>query len=366
MDGVRFLIQLVSHDKSPPDESNKKKKSDSGKNDKSQDSGKKESPKSTERINVDKPLWSQDNYLGRWRHFAFITDFRTIFVSEEKLKAAKKLCEDYKAKKEAKDTTRDEIIYAKKLRDSSFHPDNGELMNVLGRMSSQFPANVFITTGMLAFYKSAAAVIGWQFLNQSFNALVNYTNRNAQIDQEDDVRVIKEAFIFAAVSSCATALISRRILSRRGPVVSRWAPFLAVVVGNMVNLPIMRQREIIRGIPISPKDQESMAIMNSKIASIKAISECVICRIVMAAPGMILIPVIMNRIKPYCFYQLRPWIRFPVEISLCGALQLTPYDSIGFGNLSAKEVCFLCILKFYGSLNCSAFLQFYENKLLED
>lgn len=48
------------------------------------------------RINVDKPLWCQDTYFGRWMHYAFITDCRTIFVPEKKLWEAKKLCEDYK------------------------------------------------------------------------------------------------------------------------------------------------------------------------------------------------------------------------------------------------------------------------------
>lgn len=48
------------------------------------------------KIDVDKPLWNQDTYLGRWMHYAFITDCRTILVPENKLRRAKKLCEDYK------------------------------------------------------------------------------------------------------------------------------------------------------------------------------------------------------------------------------------------------------------------------------
>jgi len=59
----------------------------------------------------------------------------------------------YRIGKEPADTTREQIIYAKKLYESAFHPDTGDLQNVFGRMSFQVPGGMAITGAMLQFYR---------------------------------------------------------------------------------------------------------------------------------------------------------------------------------------------------------------------
>lgn len=59
----------------------------------------------------------------------------------------------FRLNKEPKGTTQEQIVYAKKLYESAFHPDSGDLQNVFGRMSFQVPGGMAITGAMLQFYK---------------------------------------------------------------------------------------------------------------------------------------------------------------------------------------------------------------------
>lgn len=71
--------------------------------------------------------------------------------------------------KEPVTTTREQIVRAKKLYESAFHPDSGELQNIFGRMSFQVPGGMILTGAMLQFYRTVPQIVISQWANQSFS-----------------------------------------------------------------------------------------------------------------------------------------------------------------------------------------------------
>ncbi|XP_031246436.1 sideroflexin-2 isoform X1 [Mastomys coucha] len=269
-------------------------------------------------FNIDAPRWDQCSFLGRVKHFFNITDPRTVFASEQELDWAKVVVERSRMGLVPPGTQVEQLLYAKKLYDSAFHPDTGEKMNVIGRMSFQVPGGMIITGFMLQFYRTMPAVIFWQWVNQSFNALVNYTNRNAA--SPTSVRQMALSYFTATTTAVATAVGMNMWTKRAPPLVGRWVPFAAVAAANCVNIPMMRQQELIQGICVKDRNQNELG--HSQRAAAVGITQVVISRITMAAPGMILLPVIMERLERLPLMKKVKVLHAPLQVLLCGCFLL--------------------------------------------
>lgn len=269
----------------------------------------------SERLDIDAPLWDQGAFIGRFKHFLWVTDPRTCIETESNLFESKTLIENYRRGTEPSGEPLEKIIYAKKLYESAFHPDSGELQNVFGRMSFQLPGGMLITGAMLQWYRTIPAVVFWQWVNQSFNALVNFTNRNAQ--SPISTTQMGVAYVSATLSAMVTAIGCKNMFQKKAsPILQRYVPFMAVAAANCVNIPLMRQTEIIYGIDV--EDGNGQKMCQSKVAAIKGISQVVFSRIVMCAPGMLILPVIMERLEKYRWMQQIKPIHGPIQVVLVG------------------------------------------------
>lgn len=267
-------------------------------------------------IDIDKPLWDLKTFSGRFMHFLWMTDPRTCFTPEEELLKAKELVLKVREDRlPPPNVSMEEIYRAKKLYESAFHPDSGDLQNIFGRMSFQMPGGMAITGAMLQFYRTNTAVIFWQWVNQSFNALVNYTNRNANSSLTTTQLAVSYV---SATSSALVAAVGYKgyLMKTASPFFQRYVPFVAVAVANCINIPLMRQNELIYGIDI--QDENGNNVGKSRVAAVKGISQVIFSRIAMCAPGMLILPVIMEKLETYKSFRRLSFLHAPFQVMVVG------------------------------------------------
>lgn len=80
----------------------------------------------------------------------------------------------------------------------------------------------------------------------------------------------------------------------------------------------MRQSEILNGIEVADKDGN--IIGNSRVAAFKGISQVVISRIVMCSPGMVLLPVVMEKLEKVKWFKSMPVLHAPFQVMAVGCL----------------------------------------------
>mmetsp|Transcript_21614 Transcript_21614/g.31453 ORF Transcript_21614/g.31453 Transcript_21614/m.31453 type:complete len:323 (-) Transcript_21614:263-1231(-) len=268
-------------------------------------------------IDIENPRYDQSTFVGRAKHFFITTNPLNCLATEAQLDESKRIVDAYR-RGEKLDISEDKLWEMKQLYDSAFHPQSGEKLFLPGRMSFQVPGNMLITGCMLTFYKTAPAVVFWQFANQSFNAIVNFSNRNASAGVSNEQLGL--AYAAASTASVGTALFFNKIVNTvpalGNGVVGRLVPFMAVAAANCVNLPLMRQQEIKNGIAIETADGQ--VVGESTVAAVNAVSQVVFSRIGMAVPGMTIPPLIMSRIEKASFIVKNPWIKAPLTVALTG------------------------------------------------
>ncbi|RZF34955.1 hypothetical protein LSTR_LSTR010047 [Laodelphax striatellus] len=266
------------------------------------------------RVNLDEPRWDQNTYWGRAQYFFTTTNPLNIFTSSARLDQCKQIVDTYKAGGKLPGVSLEELYRAKDLVDSAFHPETGEKMIIIGRMSAQVPMNMVITACMITFYKTAPAVVFWQWVNQSFNALVNYTNRSGSSPMPLDQ--VAKSYLSATGGALVTALSLNKLVKSAPPLVGRLVPFTAVAAANCINIPLMRYKEIRDGISVF--DDNNNHLGDSPTAAKIGISAVVFSRILMATPGMVLTPVIVDQLERKGAFARYPRMVGPLQFILCG------------------------------------------------
>lgn len=239
-----------------------------------------------------------DTYIGRVKHCAEISDPTMLLSTPKDIEEAKRLIWDYKNGVIPEMTPR--LWRAKKILDSSVHPDNGETVFLPFRMSCCVLSNLVVTAGMLTPGLGNMGTVFWQIANQSLNVAVNTANANKS--HPLSTKQLVTSYFLAVGASCGVALGLNSIVPRLKNVsantkllLGRLVPFAAVVSAGIVNVFLMRSQEIKKGITVFDEDGNQLGV--SKKAAFQAVGETALSRVINATPIMVLPPLLLVQLQ---------------------------------------------------------------------
>ncbi|KAK4231543.1 putative mitochondrial transport protein [Podospora fimiseda] len=267
-------------------------------------------------------------YWGRVRHTASITDPRTLLVGNAGLESAKNLLIAYKQGQIQSMTP--ELWKAKKIVDSTLHPDTGEPVFLPFRMSCFVLSNLVVTAGMLTPNLGNRGTIAWQVANQSLNVAINYSNSNKSSPLSWSK--IAQSYFLAVGASCSVAVGLNSLVPRLKSlspstrlILGRLVPFAAVASAGALNVFLMRGEEIRTGIDVypvsSPQEEKSTggeveSLGKSKKAATLAVGETAVSRVLNSSPIMVIPPLLLVRLQRGEWLKKNPRFTTPVNLGL--------------------------------------------------
>ncbi|KAE8365567.1 Tricarboxylate carrier-domain-containing protein [Aspergillus caelatus] len=253
----------------------------------------------------------------------------TLFTSSAGLQNAKDLLTKYRSGQIQ--SMSPELWQAKKIVDSTLHPDTGEPVLLPFRMSCYVFSNLIVTAGMLIPGMKWKGTLAWQIANQSLNVAINSANANKSTPLSTAGMI--KSYLMAVSASCSVALGLNSIVPRLKSVspstkviLGRLVPFAAVASAGALNVFLMRGEEIRQGIDVYPFTSVAReevdtgekvpvtSLGKSQKAATIAVGETAISRVVTSTPVMVIPPLLLLRFQKTELLKRRPYLAMPINI----------------------------------------------------
>ena len=162
-----------------------------------------------------------------------------------------------------------EIQRLRKLQtivNASIHPDTNQPVPLVMRMCAFVPTNLPIIFGMLMSAPTPVNTAFWQWLNQTYNAGMNYGNRNASSQQTTgDILFGYSAAVTSSIGISlglrkACAGFTRGLTGGKLVLANSIINYIAVASAGFLNSYCMRMGEMSRGIKIQDENGEEIGI----------------------------------------------------------------------------------------------------------
>mmetsp|Transcript_22230 Transcript_22230/g.26698 ORF Transcript_22230/g.26698 Transcript_22230/m.26698 type:complete len:379 (+) Transcript_22230:365-1501(+) len=221
----------------------------------------------------------EGTFFGRFMHYLEMSDPRMMFVTEAQLNAAKQLIEEFKQRGNdngASDCPVDdeELWTAKRQINACVHPVSGDTNVPPLRLSGLCFFSLPICAGMLsvAAQRDVRWQLFWQWINQSYNSLINYANRSGN---DLSISDMAQSYSLAVGASCGIAYSLDRLV--KSPFGKRYLwfalpsiPCVAAWAAGGTNMFFSRWEEVM-GVGAPVRNQNDEVVGMSQVAGTKAV-----------------------------------------------------------------------------------------------
>jgi sideroflexin-5 len=281
------------------------------------------STSTTELFTIEEPLFDTNTYLGRFEEFRAVANPLHAFYTNSRIRQMQKLIENQKQAEQAQfektgdrriPLTREQIRdlrIAETVISTAIHPDTKQMLPWTQRFSSFLPMNIPICFGFIIAAPTPFNTIFWQWVNQTYNAWLNYGNRNASSNytMED----ISKSYVAACASSITIGLGIRKMLAKRSAaatgasliLLNSVSSFFACASAGFLNAYFMRQTEMQKGISVLHPDTDE-ELGKSQACAYQAVMKTAISRIFLNVtifvPPLFLVAIEKARLMPQNWY----------------------------------------------------------------
>lgn len=282
-----------------------------------------------------RPLWDMTSFVSRFRSYARITSPFNLLKSNEDLARAQALLygsvqtRSQQAHAFASDT---EARAALQLVDSAVHPETKQVVPKFFRRSAFTLFNTPLFVGIAMTPQTLPWVVGWQVVNQSYNAFSNYSNRSST--QEGAASELAMNFGLAVSVATGAAVAMKKLTANmattgkdvgllRGVAV-RFAPAFAAGLGaSVLNCLVVRKNELNEGVAVRVAPHGDAAVVGkSQIAAKEAMSATLQSRAILPVLSLLFPPLVSEFLTRRGGVWARPLARLPVVTAVVCASQL--------------------------------------------
>lgn len=205
-----------------------------------------------------------------------------------------------------------ELWKARLKVEACVHGPTNTVIFPLFRMCAFVPANYLIVPFMMApsTVSSVPRTVFAHWLNQSYNASVNYSNRAGD---KSDMNLLMQAYATAVTVSVSGALVATSVMKRitasgqggmKMTLVRAFLPMSAVAASGIANVMLMRKDELTEGVNV--RDEEGVVRGKSVVAGRIGLSECAAARVLWNIPSMTLPPLLAPMLARTAMFSANP------------------------------------------------------------